>query len=296
MVCNPTRVARRRPTAARLVLAAVVGLVCLAAATVPAHASAPWWQLRAFSGESVLAVTVDGSAVRVETAAGWQVSSDAGNTWTATALPPPPAQHPGQWLVSVGRPALATASGVEVDPQGPDLGAARGITSPAANPGSVIAVAGDSTVWRRDSTGQWARALLLLPSGGLEPPPPVTAVVSFTDQPLSQAIYVATAGYGVLITTDGGSDWSRADSGIPGVVNGLAADSAHSTVWAATSAGLFAHKLSALPAPPVYVDNALWWRIFGIGLVVVVAVFGALLALWRLLPRPAAAVSAKFRP
>jgi hypothetical protein len=42
----------------------------------------------------------------------------------------------------------------------------------------------------------------------------VTALAAFT-QALSTTVYLGTDGYGVLLTTDGGDDWIRADAGVP---------------------------------------------------------------------------------
>ena len=48
----------------------------------------------------------------------------------------------------------------------------------------------------------------------------ITSLAAFT-QPLSDAIYLGTHGYGVLISTDGGDDWIRAGAGLPDAVFSL---------------------------------------------------------------------------
>jgi hypothetical protein len=119
--------------------------------------------------------------------------------------------------------------------------------------------------------------------------PPITSIAAF-DQPISPAVYVATDGYSVLVSNDGGDDWIRAGAELPDRVFALAADSGTRTVFAATSNGLWAHRVRPLPGPPSYADDLLWWRwlgVIGVGLTASVLV---LAALWRALapgePRP----------
>ena len=101
------------------------------------------------------------------------------------------------------------------DPGSPDLGAGADlIASPAALPGVVVAVSTDGTVWRRGQDGDWKQALLLLPASLVQGVPRITSVTAFTE-PLSDAIYLGTNGYAVLISTDGGDDWIRAGPGLP---------------------------------------------------------------------------------
>ena len=59
-------------------------------------------------------------------------------------------------------------------------------------------------------------------------------------------------------------------------------------MYAATSDGLWAHRLQALPAPAVYHDAALVWRWVGIVLVTLAVAVVAVLALRRAM-RPAVA-------
>ena len=134
------------------------------------------------------------------------------------------------------------------DPRSPFLGdLAHLIAAPAALPGVAVAVGSDNHVWRRDASGQWATAFILLPAGGLSGIPRVTSLAAFA-QPLTAAVYMGTAGYGVLLSQDGGDDWIRADPGLPENVLGLATDSSARALYAATDQGLFVHHLQALPA------------------------------------------------
>jgi hypothetical protein len=171
------------------------------------------------------------------------------------------------------------------DPGSPGLGAGADlIASPAALPGVVVAVSTSGVVWRRGQDGDWKQALLLLPASLVQGVPRVTSVTAFTE-PLSEAIYLSTAGYAVLISTDGGDDWIRAGPGLPDSVSSLSADSARHAVYAGTSDGLWVHVLQELPAPPAYQDAALVWRWLGIGAVTLLASIAALLGMLRLAPR-----------
>ena len=111
--------------------------------------------------------------------------------------------------------AGTAASGTPVvDPGSPDLGrGAASIAAPAALPGVVVAVSTNGTVWRRGEDGDWKQALLLLPASLVQGVPRVTSITAFTE-PLSDAIYLGTDGYAVLISTDGGDDWIRAGPGL----------------------------------------------------------------------------------
>ena len=165
------------------------------------------------------------------------------------------------------------------DPGSPDLGAGADlIASPAALPGVVVAVSTDGTVWRRGQDGDWKQALLLLPASLVQGVPRITSVTAFTE-PLSDAIYLGTNGYAVLISTDGGDDWIRAGPGLPNSVSSLSADSARKAVYAGTSDGLWEHVLQVLPAPPAYQDAPLVWQWLGIGAITLVASAAALLGM-----------------
>lgn len=267
---------------------------CSLTALVPAAASAAgWWQPAGLQGTPLETVVVGGTTLVVRTAAGMTLrSTDSGATFNP--VPGNPEVRPQTsvrsrndvWAIAAGRVLHAVGGGpLVLDPGSPELGqTARLVAAPAAAPGIVVAVAVDGTVWRRGQDGDWARALLLLPAGFPSGVPAITSVAAFT-QPLSVTVYLATEGYSVLASTDGGDDWIRAGPGLPDSVRGLAADATTRSVYAATADGLWVHRLQALPAPAVYHDAALIWRWVGIVLVTLVASTLAVLALRRALRR-----------
>ncbi|HVA88674.1 MAG TPA: hypothetical protein VNL71_02420, partial [Chloroflexota bacterium] len=89
--------------------------------------------------------------------------------------------------------------------------------------------------------------------------PGATGLSAF-DQPLTPAVYLATSGYGVLESSDGGFSWVRFGTGLPARISGVAADSQRRLVLAGSSNGLWAHRLSKVPAPASYPPAALNWR------------------------------------
>jgi hypothetical protein len=286
---------RRRATAA--IVPAIVALSCLMIASTTAQAAPAWWSPVALSGVAITNVYAIGDTIMVRTGTGTTMSStDAGKTFTPVSgdatFPPAGMVVVGntEWTIDsahrishdddvAGKGALIT------DPESPDLGAGADLlAAPGALPGVVVAVSSNGTVWRRGQDGDWKQALLLLPQSLVQGVPRVTSVTAFT-QPLSDAIYLGTDGYAVLISTDGGDDWIRAGPGLPDSVYSLSADSARHAVYAGTSDGLWVHVLQAFPAPPAYQDAALVWRWLGIGAVTLVAAALTLLGLMRLMPR-----------
>jgi hypothetical protein len=271
-------------------LAALPALFVLAAPST-AHAASPWWEPLGFAGERVVSVTVGSGQLIVGTATSAYISTDAGRTFQVLAPPhdvtPPlaPPQPGGiDWVIHSGMVFTGPSNQPPVaDPHSPFLGdTAHLIAAPAALPGVAVAVGSDNHVWRRDASGQWATSFILLPAGGVSGIPQVTSVAAFT-QPLSGAVYLGTAGYGVLISQDGGDDWIRADPGLPANVLALATDSSTHALYAATDQGLFVHHLQALPAPPVYHDAALYVKWLGIAIVALLATAAAVLGLRRAL-------------
>lgn len=286
---------RRRP----VIVAAAAGLILAAivAGTGVARAADPWWSPVALSGVAVTRVSAIGDTILARTGSGKTLESIDGGTTFVTA--PGTAVFPATGVVAIGDQSWVIGSDGRVarianaaqrnaavpDPGAPDLGpGADLIASPAALPGVVIAVSTDGAVWRRGQHGDWKQALLLLPASLVQGVPGITSVTAFT-QPLSQAVYLGTDGYAVLISTDGGDDWIRAGPGLPDSVYSLSADSARHAVYAGTSDGLFEHVLQSLPAPPAYSDAALVWKWLGIGAITLVASAAALLGMTRLVPR-----------
>jgi hypothetical protein len=283
--------------AIRLGAALCVGITVFLLGNSPAGAADAWWSPVALQGVDVTRVSAVGDTIMVRTGGGETlVSSNGGSTFGSapadTVSPPTGVVAIGsqRWEISsngtVGHVANVSLRGAELtDPGSPDLGAGADlIASPAALPGVVVAVSTDGVVWRRGQDGDWKQALLLLPASLVQGVPRVTSVTAFT-QPLSEAIYLSTDGYAVLISTDGGDDWIRAGPGLPDSVYSLSADSARKAVYTGTSDGLWVHVLQELPAPPAYPDAALVWRWFGIGAVTLLAATAALLGMVRLAPR-----------
>jgi hypothetical protein len=286
---------RRRRTAVAAVIAVVALPALLFGSTV--HAADAWWSPVGVRGVAITQVFATGSTILVRTGAGTTLmSTDAGRTFAPAsdnaAFPPTGTVQIGTavWSISsagrvsyLANPALRSAP--TFDPGTPELGAGADLlASPAALPGVVVAVSTDGTVWRRGEDGDWKQALLLLPQSLVQGVPRVTSVAAFT-QPLTEAIYLGTDGYAVLISTDGGDDWIRAGPGLPNSVYALSADSARHSLYAGTSDGLWVHVLQEFPAPPAYRDAALVWRWIGIGAVTLVAAALTLLGMLRLVPR-----------
>jgi hypothetical protein len=283
--------------ATRLTAALSAGIVLFLLGASPARASDAWWSPVSLQGVDVTRVSAVGDTIIVRTGSGETlVSSNSGRTFETapadTLFPPTGVVVIGsqRWEISaggtIGHVSNASLESAPVrDPGSPALGAGADlIASPAALPGVVVAVSTNGVVWRRGQDGDWKQALLLLPASLVQGVPQVTSVAAFT-QPLSEAIYLSTDGYAVLVSTDGGDDWIRAGPGLPDSVNSLSADSVRHAVYAGTPDGLWVHVLQELPAPPAYQDAALVWRWLGIGAVTMLASLAALLGMVRLAPR-----------
>jgi hypothetical protein len=282
---------RRAPPVAVLAAAALSALMI---GSTPVLAAVAWWSPVGLRGTAVTRVSAVGDTIMVRTGAGATLTSpDAGKTFSPAngnpSFPPTGTVVVGSevWSIDpegVVRHASAGAALIP-DPGAPHLGSGADlIASPAALPGVVVAVGTDGTVWRRGQDGDWKQALLLLPRSLFQGVPRITSLAAFT-QPLSDAIYLGTDGYGVLISTDGGDDWIRAGAGLPDAVFSLSADSARQALYAGTSDGLWVHVLQQFPAPPAYRDAALVWRWLGIGAITLVAAALALLGMVRLVRR-----------
>jgi hypothetical protein len=287
----------------RLGIAMCSALFVIGAA--PASASSPsqnepWWMPVALGGEPVTAVHADGNRIDVVAAGRAVQSADAGRHFSdvgaAGAVPTRCGDAPGSvartdgdsWSVCAGHVfhAHPPAATPVIDPGSPDLGAgAHLIAAPAVRPsGVVVAVAADGVVWRRTPAGSWGVSLLLLPQSLVAGPPRITAVAAFS-KPVTSAVYLATDGYGILETTDGGDGWIRVGvSGLPGRVLALATDAAIRAVYAGTSDGLWVHHLRDIPLPPVYPPTDLRWRWLGSAVVTVAGCLVAVAGLRRLHP------------
>ena len=268
------------------------------AAAMPAQAAGPWWQLVAFSGQSVSRVAVVQG--RVTALVGGAAMVQAASGFVAAAAPPPPAPATvttgsRTWSISPTGRVMVTEDGRAPSPDAgsPALGSgAHLIAAPLAVPGFVVAVSTGGTVWRRDPSGGWAVSLALLPATLISGTPAVTSIAGFNTSAVSGVVYIGTAGYGTLLTSDVGDDWVRADHGLPDDVLSLAADpsGAAPAIWAGTSQGLYVHRLQALPFIPNYSGGSLtgkWLITIALCLGVIVLAGLALIAWARRRP-PAA--------
>jgi hypothetical protein len=259
----------------------------------PAPGAEPWWVPMAFSGHSVTDVRVESGQITVQVdGLGQQQSDDGGRTWQPHVGPsgvaPPSA---GAWQVRNGRIGHVDATGTwQLDPGSPQVtqpstAGHSPVTALPGDTGQVVAVDTDGVVWRRGGDGAWARALLLLPEDAIHGPPKVTGVASFT-KALSAAVYLATDGYAVLLSTDGGDYWVRGGPGLPDGVLAIATDSTNRAVFAGTRDGLWLHHLQPTPAPPAYAPQDLRSRWSGIVAVCLAAAVLAVVGMLRLM-RPA---------
>lgn len=276
--------------AALALLPASPGLAAATAAPTPdPHAGEAWWVPVGLAGTRVEGpLLARGDTLELSGPRGRLRSIDGGRTWAPDPAGTPSAPAAGcptgaAWEICAGRVLAAGRP----DPGGPDLGAAAHLlAAPGSRPGTVVAVAADGTVWRRSQSGDWGRALLLLPDSLVDPHvPAVTGVTAFT-QPLSDAVYLATDGYSVLESTDGGDDWIRGGPGLPGHVLAVATDDAAAAVYAATDDGLWVHHLQSIPAPPDYPAPDLRSRQLGTALVTLAGCVAAVALLRRFIPGP----------
>ncbi|HEY6537901.1 MAG TPA: hypothetical protein VI138_02535 [Candidatus Dormibacteraeota bacterium] len=118
--------------------------------------------------------------------------------------------------------------------------------------GAILVAEAGGLIWLGQRRS-WERAFQVLPAGGLDGVPRVTALAAdgWT------AAYVGTDGFGTLLTPDGGYSWYRAPP--PGAavrelatVGPVFSRRPRGMVVAVTDAGIYLHRLQVLPAPPVY--------------------------------------------
>jgi hypothetical protein len=267
-------------------LPAALALLASGPGVASTAAAEPWWVPVGLRGVAVTAVVPAGGGLLVSAGGRSRCLPLPGSTGPIDCSHPlelsPGSAAATRWMLSGGRVRRVAQGGAVVDPGSPDLGAgARLLASPAALPGVVVAVATDGTVWRRSPSGGWGRSLLLLPEGLVAGPPPVTGLAAFETSPLTTAVYLATDGYAVLISTDGGDDWVRAAPGLPTGVLAISTDAATRAVYAGTRDGVWAHHLQSLPAPPVYRPPALLARWLAIAALAGFATLAALAVLAR---------------
>jgi photosystem II stability/assembly factor-like uncharacterized protein len=148
--------------------------------------------------------------------------------------------------------------------------------------GSILVAEPGGLVWR--GAGQsWTPAFQLLPYGGLGGVPQPTSLAADG----YESAYLATDGFGTLLTPDGGYSWYRA-APPEGTITSLATVGpvfgarAHGYVVATSRAGLFVHRLQQLPEPPVYTPSGQTAELLGTAAVTLLAVLLTLVGLWYL--------------
>ncbi|MGA8206735.1 MAG: hypothetical protein WB867_01720 [Candidatus Dormiibacterota bacterium] len=147
---------------------------------------------------------------------------------------------------------------------------------------SILVAEPGGLVWR-GAGKSWAPAFQLLPYGGLGGVPRPTSLAADGDV----SAYLATDGFGTLLTPDGGYSWYRA-APPAGNVSSLATvgpvfgTRAHGYVVATSAVGLFVHRLQLLPEPPVYSPSGQTAELLGTATVTLVSALLILLALWYL--------------
>lgn len=166
-----------------------------------------------------------------------------------------------------------------LSPNSPRLGAGATLTEM----GDGILLAGDDrgTIYALYSTG-WTPIFQILPQGGLEGVPNLTAIVGVGPD----AAYVATLGFGTLLTPDGGYTWYRAapsaDVVALAALGPIYSSKPSGLVLAATTSGVFVHHLQTLPAPPAYSGATQTAQLLGTAAVTVVAAMLVIGGLWAI--------------
>ena len=205
-----------------------------------------------------------------------------------TVLAPP---RPGlAWVALVRGRLWSRAQGASWGPAAgaPEFGASTKALAELAD-GVVLVGQRDGLVWR-GSGRSWERAFQLLPYGGLGGVPALAALVA--DGPASA--YLATHGFGTLLTPDGGYTWYRAappagSISVLAAVGPVFASRAHGFVVAVSPGAVYLHRLQELPAPPTYSPGSQVAERAGTAAVTVGSALMATLLLWlwgRRRPRP----------
>jgi hypothetical protein len=165
--------------------------------------------------------------------------------------PPPGAGDPFVIAETSGEYLLRPGGGLVASRGSPRLGPGAKVAELAD--GVVLAVARSGVVWGLYRDG-WQAAFQVLPAGGASGVPGINGLVAVS----GSAAYLATSGFGTLLTPDGGYSWYRAD--LPGTSSALQlstlgpvlSQDPRGDVLAVTPAGLYRHLLQPLPAPPQY--------------------------------------------
>ncbi|MDA8394548.1 MAG: hypothetical protein M0T72_04765 [Candidatus Dormibacteraeota bacterium] len=147
--------------------------------------------------------------------------------------------------------------------------------------GVILAAARSGVVWGLYRNG-WQAAFQVLPAGGFSGVPSINGLVAVS----GSAAYLATSGFGTLLTPDGGYSWYRAD--LPGTSSALQVSTLgpvlssdpRGNVLAVTPAGLYRHHLQPLPTPPQYSGTAGSMELVLTSLVTVAAAALVILLMW----------------
>ena len=185
--------------------------------------------------------------------------------------------------------ALATAHGVFLlGSRGP---LRRVQNSPRLGAHAHIAELGNGTILVGDDRGlisayyrgRWTPIFQLLPYGGLGGVPQLDGIVGVG----LDAAYVATSGFGTLLTPDGGYSWYRASPpSISGTILALATlGPIYGTrpvglVLAVSPSRVFLHRLEALPTPPIYSGATETAQLWGTALVTALAAALVICLMW----------------
>ncbi|MGP8248383.1 MAG: hypothetical protein ACLQNU_00330 [Candidatus Dormibacteria bacterium] len=181
-----------------------------------------------------------------------------GELWTRPAA--------GSWATARGAPRFDPLTHVMAELSG----------------GQILVVEPGGLVWR-GAGRNWTPAFQLLPYGGLGGVPEPTSLAADG----AGSAYLATDGYGTLLTPDGGYSWYRA-APPEGAITSLATVGpvfgarAHGYVVATSAAGLFLHRLQQLPQPPVYSPSGQAAELLGTASVTLISALLTLLGLWYL--------------
>jgi hypothetical protein len=214
--------------------------------------------------------------------------------WRPPGLPRPVAGGRGDPL-ALAHPAaadypfvIAESSGEYFLRPGGKLVPSRG--SPRLGPGAkvaeladgvILAVARSGLVWGLYRDG-WQAAFQVLPAGGVSGVPGINGLVAVS----GSAAYLATSGFGTLLTPDGGYTWYRAD--LPGTssarqvstVGPVLSSDPHGYVLAVTPRGLYRHLLQPLPTPPQYLGRSGTTQLLLTSLVTAAASALVILIMW----------------
>jgi len=177
------------------------------------------------------------------------------------------------WTLAPGKSWVRGAGAPQMDPK------TRALTELAD--GSELVAEPGGLVWL-GAQGRWQPDFQVLPYGGLGGVPPITALAADG----AASAYLATDGFGTMLTPDGGYSWYRAAPADPAIsalatVGPVFAARPHGWVVALTAVGPFLHRLQALPAPPTYSPTSQTAELAGTAAVTLSSALLVTLLLWE---------------